>query len=161
MEKTFAIIAPVVALSAEERDYLSRQVRRDDVEPAFSTRCAIILRSAEGLADEQIAAALGVPQRTVAKWRRRFLRDRVDGLLSWSMRDFGAVAVIVLIIVTIWVVSTYAHVFGPASGHYQKLGREKLSCQVCVDDRPTPSIHDHAAADVDGGAGDLAGFAGG
>ncbi len=86
----------VVALSVEERDYLSRQLRRGDVEPAFADRCAIVLRCAEGLDDGQIAAALGVRHRTVEKWRRRFLRHRVDGLLSWSLRDLGMVAVFLL-----------------------------------------------------------------
>ncbi len=105
-----------VALSAEERDYLSRQLRRGDVEPVFAGRCAIVLRCAEGLDDGQIAAALGVRHRTVEKWRRRFLRHRVDGLLSWSPRDFGTVSVILLIVIAIWVVSVYAHVFGPAAG---------------------------------------------
>ncbi len=53
-------VAAVVALSMEERDYLSRQLRRGDVAPAFADRCAIVLRCAEGLDDGRIAAALGV-----------------------------------------------------------------------------------------------------
>ncbi len=109
-------VAAVVALSMEERDYLSRQLRRGDVAPAFADRCAIVLRCAEGLDDGRIAAALGVRHRTVEKWRRRFLRHRIDGLLSWSLGDFGAVAVILLIVIAIWVVNVYAHVFGPAAG---------------------------------------------
>ena len=105
-----------VALSAEERDYLSRQLRRGDVEPVFAGRCAIVLRCAEGLDDGQIATALGVRHRTVEKWRRRFLRHRVQGLLSWTPRNFAMVAMILLVIAAIWIANVYAHVFGPALG---------------------------------------------
>ncbi len=96
-----------VVLSAEERDYLSRQLRGDDVEPAFADRCAIVLRCAEGLDDGQVAAALGAQHRTVEQCRRRFLRHRVYGLLRWSLRDLGMVAMILLIVIAIWVVSVY------------------------------------------------------
>ena len=96
-----------VALSAEERDYLSRQLRRGDVEPAFADRCAIVLRCAEGLDDGQVAASLGVQNRTVEQCRRRFLRHRIHGLLRWSPRDLAMVLLILLIVIAVWVVSVY------------------------------------------------------
>jgi transposase len=37
---------------------------------------------AGGLASKAVAAELGVHEHTVGKWRRRFLKDRVDGLLD-------------------------------------------------------------------------------
>src|SRR5262245_62800630 len=74
-------IAPL-ALSAEERTYLERQVRRHRIARSLSERCRIILRCSDGLPSKAVAAELGVHEHTVGKWRRRFLRDRVQGLLD-------------------------------------------------------------------------------
>ena len=74
-------IAPLV-LSAEERAYLERQVRRHRVARSLSERCRVILRCADGLASKDVAAELGHHEHTVGKWRRRFLNDRCDGLLD-------------------------------------------------------------------------------
>ena len=73
---------PVAALvlSAEEKAYLERQVRRHRVARSLSERCRIILRCADGLSSKAVGAELGVHEHTVGKWRRRFLRDRIDGL---------------------------------------------------------------------------------
>src|SRR5262252_6181000 len=75
---------PIAALqlSAEERAYLERQVRRYRVARSLSERCRIILRCAEGLPSKSVAAELGLDEHTVGKWRRRFLKDRCDGLLD-------------------------------------------------------------------------------
>ena len=73
--------APLV-LSSEEREYLERQVRRRRVARSMSERCRIILRCADGLQSKAVAIELGVHEHTVGKWRRRFLRDRVEGLLD-------------------------------------------------------------------------------
>jgi transposase len=74
-------IAPLV-LSVEERAYLERQVRRRRVGRSLSERCRVILRCADGLASKDVAAELGHHEHTVGKWRRRFLKDRCDGLLD-------------------------------------------------------------------------------
>ena len=73
---------PVAALvlSAEEKAYLERQVRRHRVARSLSERCRIILRCADGLSSKAVGAELGVHEHTVGKWRRRFLKDRIDGL---------------------------------------------------------------------------------
>jgi len=73
---------PIAALvlSVEERAYLERQVRRHRVARSFSERCRIILRCADGLTSKAVGAELGVHEHTVGKWRRRFLKDRIDGL---------------------------------------------------------------------------------
>src|SRR6201988_5443206 len=73
--------APLV-LSSDERDCLERQVRRHRVERSMSERCRIILRCADGLPSKTVAAELGVHEHTVGKWRRRFLKDRIEGLLD-------------------------------------------------------------------------------
>ena len=74
-------IAPLV-LSSEERAYLERQVRRHRVARSLSERCRVILRCADGLPSKTVADELGLHEHTVGKWRRRFLTDRVDGLLD-------------------------------------------------------------------------------
>src|SRR6188508_1570549 len=71
-----------LALRADEREYLERQVRRRRVSRSMSERCRIILRCAEGISSKVVAAELGVHEHTVGKWRRRFLKDRVEGLLD-------------------------------------------------------------------------------
>src|SRR4030081_598402 len=69
-------------LSAEERAYLEQQVRRHRVGRSLSERCRIILRCADGLPSKSVAVELGVHEHTVGKWRRRFLKDRIEGLLD-------------------------------------------------------------------------------
>ena len=73
--------APLV-LSAQERAYLERQVRRHRIARSLSERCRVILRCADGIASKDVAIELGVHEHTVGKWRRRFLKDRCDGLLD-------------------------------------------------------------------------------
>ena len=84
MAKAFARgrpIAPLV-LSAPERAYLERQVRRHRVTRSLSERCRVILRCADGLPSKSVGAELGLHEHTVGKWRRRFLKDRCEGLLD-------------------------------------------------------------------------------
>jgi len=69
-------------LSVQERAYLERQVRRYRVARSLSERCRVILRCADGLPSKDVAAELGLHEHTVGKWRRRFLKDRCDGLLD-------------------------------------------------------------------------------
>jgi transposase len=73
--------APLV-LSLDERVYLERQVRRRRVARSMSERCRIILRCADGIASKTVAAELRMHEHTVGKWRRRFLKDRIEGLLD-------------------------------------------------------------------------------
>ncbi|MCE2485382.1 MAG: IS630 family transposase [Desulfurellaceae bacterium] len=69
-----------VVLSEEERAYLERQVRRHRIARLLAERCRLILRCAEGLPNKVVAAELGVHEHTVGKWRRRFVKNRVEGL---------------------------------------------------------------------------------
>ena len=73
---------PVAALilSDEERSFLERQARRRRVARSMAERCRMILRCAEGLTNKVVAAELGMHEHTVGKWRRRFVKDRIDGL---------------------------------------------------------------------------------
>ena len=74
-------IAPLV-LSSDERAYLERQVRRRGVARSLSEPCRVILRCADGVPSKSVANELGVHEHTVGKWRRRFLKDRIEGLLD-------------------------------------------------------------------------------
>ena len=69
-----------LVLSDEERSFLEAQVRRHRVARSMSDRCRMILRCADGLGNKAVAAEMGVHERTVGKWRRRFVKDRLDGL---------------------------------------------------------------------------------
>ena len=51
-------IAPLM-LSAKERAYLERQIRRHCVARSLSERCRIILRCADGVANKEVTAELG------------------------------------------------------------------------------------------------------
>jgi transposase len=62
--------------------YLERQVRRHRVARSLSERCRVILRCADGVPSKSVASELGVHEHTVGKWRRRFLADRIEGLLD-------------------------------------------------------------------------------
>ena len=70
MAKAFARGRPIAALvlSAPERTYLERQVRRLRVARSLSERCRVILRCADGLASKSVAAELGLHEHTVGKW---------------------------------------------------------------------------------------------
>jgi len=67
-------------LSGDERETLERWARRPTSAQALAQRCRIVLACAEGLTNQQVAAAEGVNQVTVGKWRARFVEKRLDGL---------------------------------------------------------------------------------
>ncbi|ESY46632.1 hypothetical protein X744_29610 [Mesorhizobium sp. LNJC372A00] len=71
-----------LVLSSVQREYLERQDRRRRVARSMAERCRIILRCADGVRSKVVAAELGVYEHTVGKRRRRFLKDRVEGLLD-------------------------------------------------------------------------------
>ncbi|QRZ14335.1 IS630 family transposase (plasmid) [Paracoccus methylovorus] len=73
-------VADEVVLSAAERGFLEAQVRRHKAARSLSDRCRIILLCAEGLQSKEVGARLGVHEHTVGKWRRRSVRDRIEGL---------------------------------------------------------------------------------
>jgi putative transposase len=73
-------LADAIVLSAEERGFLEAQVRRQKAARSLSDRCRMILLCANGLPSKQVAERLGVHEHTVGKWRRRFVKDRIEGL---------------------------------------------------------------------------------
>src|SRR5436189_332215 len=108
-------IAPLV-LSAQERAYLERQVRRHRVARSLSERCRAILRCADGLPSKSVAAELGIHEHTVGKWRRRFLKDRCDGMLDEARP--GRPRTIVEAPPVLWEAKSSSIWSGPAKRHY-------------------------------------------
>ncbi|MCK2245511.1 MULTISPECIES: IS630 family transposase [unclassified Crossiella] len=71
-----------LVLSDDERETLQRWERRAKSAQALALRCRIVLASAEGLSNVEVADQLGINRMTVGKWRSRFLTQRLDGLLD-------------------------------------------------------------------------------
>jgi transposase len=69
-----------LVLTGEERDQLARWARRAKSSQALALRAKIVLACAAGADNKVVAAELRVREATVARWRRRFLARRLDGL---------------------------------------------------------------------------------
>jgi transposase len=69
-----------VNLTDNERETLQRWARRPSSAQALALRSRIVLASAEGRTDQDVAAELKVHPVTVSKWRHRFAVDRLEGL---------------------------------------------------------------------------------
>jgi transposase len=69
-----------LVLTDAERDQLTRWSRRAKTSQALAVRARIVLACARGGSNKQVAAELRVTEGTVARWRRRFIEQRLDGL---------------------------------------------------------------------------------
>jgi transposase len=69
-------------LTKAEREQLESWSRRWTTAQALAQRSKIVLLVADGLRTGEIAARLDVHRNTVAKWRRRFAAERLDGLVD-------------------------------------------------------------------------------
>jgi len=76
---------PVLELSSSEATLLEQWSRRPKTAQALALRSRIVLRCAQGGgldSNTLVAEELGVTRGMVAKWRSRFVEDRLDGLLD-------------------------------------------------------------------------------
>lgn len=75
---------PLAALhvSDSDREVLERWTRRQKSANALATRARIVLKSAAGQSNTEIAAQLGLSKPTVGKWRMRYISGGLDGLLD-------------------------------------------------------------------------------
>jgi transposase len=71
-----------LVLSEAEREALERWARRPSSAQALAQRSRIVLESAAGAPNTEVAERLGVTVQTVGKWRRRFVERRLDGLVD-------------------------------------------------------------------------------
>ncbi len=69
-----------VEVSDRERGQLDAWTRRRTSAQALALRARIVLLAAEGASNTEIGGRLGVNRATAAKWRGRFLEQRLDGL---------------------------------------------------------------------------------
>ncbi len=71
-----------LVLTTEEREDLQRCSRRRSGSQALALRARIILKCATGMDNVDVAEELGVHKDTVWKWRGRFVKRRMEGLLD-------------------------------------------------------------------------------
>jgi transposase len=71
-----------LVLSDAEREQLMALTLRRKTAQALALRARIVLACAEGQDNNVVAERLRVTPQTVSKWRGRFVRDRLDGLLD-------------------------------------------------------------------------------
>lgn len=69
-------------LSDSEREDLRRYARGRKSSSALALRAKIVLKCATGMANVDVAEELGITNQTVGKWRARFIRNRLSGLLD-------------------------------------------------------------------------------
>ncbi len=69
-------------MTNEERDQLSRWVRRASSAQSLALRSRIVLACADGGDNTAVAERLRCSRMTVGKWRTRFIEHRLDGLLD-------------------------------------------------------------------------------
>ncbi len=74
-------LEPLV-LTTTERETLTHWARRPTTAQALALRARVILACAAGHPNGTVAARLSLTRQTVGKWRARFLRQRLDGLLD-------------------------------------------------------------------------------
>ena len=77
--------APALALRDGDREELSRITRSSSVRAGLAQRARIVLAAADGVANEQIAARVGVSKGTVLTWRGRYDLHGLAGEV-WTMR---------------------------------------------------------------------------
>ncbi|MFJ6564554.1 IS630 family transposase [Streptomyces sp. NPDC091412] len=71
-----------LVLSEAERHQLMRWARRAKTAQFLALRARIVLRCVEGGTNKQVAAELGVSEQSVNRWRARFVKRRLDGLVD-------------------------------------------------------------------------------
>ena len=72
----------MLELTEAEREQLESWSRRWTTAHALAQRSKIVLLVADGLRTGEVAERLGMHRNTVAKWRRRFEAERLDGLVD-------------------------------------------------------------------------------
>jgi len=69
-------------VNVDDRQTLERWMRRRKTAQGLALRSRIVLRSASGVSNTQVADELGVTNATVGKWRSRYIAQGLAGLLD-------------------------------------------------------------------------------
>jgi transposase len=72
--------APALALRPGDRGLLGSWLRSTTVKAGLAQRARIVLLAADGVANTEIAARVGVSRQTVIDWRARYARSGIAGL---------------------------------------------------------------------------------
>jgi transposase len=70
----------VVELADEQRGELEKQVRSRSVKASLQQRCRAVLAIADGMTFRQAAEVIGMTDKHLRKWCRRFQEHGMDGL---------------------------------------------------------------------------------
>jgi transposase len=73
---------PTIEVTSEQRAALERWTRRRTTAAGLAQRARIVLLTADGLSHSEVAEKVGCHTSTVGKWRARFAREGLDGLLD-------------------------------------------------------------------------------
>jgi transposase len=71
-----------LTVTEQEREELERLARRARTSRHLAFRARIVLACADGLTNKDVAKKLRTGSHTVGKWRRRFIDQRLDGLVD-------------------------------------------------------------------------------
>lgn len=72
----------VIELTSSQRDELTKIVNKRTSPQQIVLRARIILMTAEGFSVEEMTQRLQTTRTTISKWKKRFLKDGLDGLLD-------------------------------------------------------------------------------
>jgi putative transposase len=100
-----------IQLTAEERNTLLDYYRADP-DPQLRLHAHIILLLAQGLSWAAIAAVLFCSSRTIARWKKRFQHDRIDGLFGRQRGAPARLARAWVAVVIGWVTTQTPRAFG-------------------------------------------------
>lgn len=130
--------APVIELTDDERATLTKWSRGKTTPARLVTRARIVLLAADGRLSKDISVELGVPQKTISKWRTRFATERLAGIeqdaprggRTPSVRQSKEAAVLALTTqqtppgATHWSVRTMAQAAGVSKSTVQRVWRD-------------------------------------
>jgi transposase len=71
---------PPLEITAEQRAELERRLRAHTTTQRALRRARIVLLAADGMPNRQIARTVGIDEKGVATWRRRFAAQGLQGL---------------------------------------------------------------------------------
>ena len=73
---------PPLVLSAKEKAELEKTVRQRTAAHSNVQRAHVILLCAQGIPNYKVAEQTGISSLSVGRWRKRFVQDRLSGLLD-------------------------------------------------------------------------------